>query len=147
MRLSERAQAVLFAAVLLGAIAGLWVAVKASVPGCRPGAPIEATLELRGGDWSAGPEARVTAGCTVYDLLVDWAGDTGTVLRVDEYGEPLNAVFVTQIREDVNGDGGRYWQFWVDCVLAPAGADLMPLEDGDRVTWIFAPETVDGAPC
>jgi len=147
LKLSERAQALLFVAVLLAALAGLWVAVKSTVPVCGPGPPVRATLQITGASLSAGPEARTTAGCTVYDLLSEWAEDRGATLVVREASEPLGAVFVLQIGGDANGDGGRYWQFWVNCAYATAGADLLPLHEGDRVHWRFVSEGWEGSPC
>ena len=147
MRVSERAQALVFVAVVLASIAGLWVAVKSTVPDCGPGPAVRATLQLTGTSLSAGPVARTTSGCTVYDLLSGWANDTGTTLLVREAGEPLGAVFVLQIGGDANGAGGRYWQFWVNCAYATAGADLLRLHEGDHVHWRFVPEGWEGSPC
>jgi hypothetical protein len=147
VRLSERAQALLFVAVLLSAIAGLWVAVRATLPSCERGDPIGATLEVRGTSGTFGPEERAAAGCTVFALLEEWAEETATVLRYERYQPPLDAVFVVQIGGDANGEGGRYWQFWVNCAYAAAGADLTPLHPGDRIAWLFVEEAWRGSPC
>ena len=151
MRVSERQQALVFAVVLLTAIAGLWAAVKAMRPSCETGT-VTAILEVRGDRWTAGPEARTIAGCTVWDLLADWSAAGGTSVEVQQYGEPLDAKMVVAIGPDRNGDAGAagphlFWQFWVDCTYASAGADLTPLHGGEHVTWVFAPEHWEGSVC
>jgi len=44
---------------------------------------------------------------------------------------------VTGIAGVRDGQDGRYWQFWVNGAYASAGADLVPVHDGDLVTWGF----------
>lgn len=146
MKLSERTQAVLFAAVLLASISGLWVAVKAMRPSCDAGGTLVTTLQVRGEGWS--DTATVTAhGCTAYDQLESWASSSGTALESRPFGEPLNAKMVQSIGDDANGEGGRFWQFWVNCVYATAGADLTVLKEGDSVHWLFVPDPWEGPVC
>lgn len=49
-------------------------------------------------------------------------------------------VFVRQIGEKKNGDGGRYWQYWVNGQFALVAADKYLLKRGDQVKWEFAAE-------
>ena len=46
-------------------------------------------------------------------------------------------VLVTQIGNDKNGAGGRYWQYWVNDKLAPVGASDYVIRSGDVIEWKF----------
>ena len=46
-------------------------------------------------------------------------------------------VFVRQIGDKKNGDGGRYWQYWVNEKFALVAADQYALSASDRVEWKF----------
>ena len=45
---------------------------------------------------------------------------------------------VDQIGEKKNGDGGKYWQYWVNGDYAKVGADAYGINPGDSILWKFA---------
>lgn len=45
---------------------------------------------------------------------------------------------VEQIGEKKNGDGGRYWQYWINGNYAKVGADAYGVNSGDSILWKFA---------
>ena len=46
-------------------------------------------------------------------------------------------VLVTRIGSRKNGDGGKYWQYWVNDRHPDVGADQYVLAPGDVVEWKF----------
>ena len=46
-------------------------------------------------------------------------------------------VFIESIGGIKNGDGGKYWQYYINGVLGDAAADKKVLKEGDSVEWRF----------
>ncbi len=137
-RLSERQQAVLFAAVLLTAIAGLYATTQflqpAPVHVRVVGAP---TLEVRGYGWSIRYAPASTTNNTAFGILSEASARLGFPLTYATFHIP-QGVFVTAINGSVNGEGGRYWQYWVNGVYGDVAADHKALQDDDVVLWSFS---------
>lgn len=137
VRLGERSQAVLFAAILMVAIAGLYASTQLLQP-----APVSAyvvhlaRLDLNGADWSMRYTSIATVNNTAFGLLLEASTRLGFSLAYVSYEIP-KGVFVTAINGAVNGDGGRYWQYWVNGQYPSLAADHMALHDRDIVLWKF----------
>lgn len=83
------------------------------------------------------PEIRteVSLGTTALQLLDTLSQERGFVLRVKEYAG-LGSL-VEQIGEYKNGTDGKYWQYFVNNILAPVGASAYEVLQGDSVVWKF----------
>lgn len=138
-RLSERQQAVLFAAILLTAIAGLYATTEFLQP-----APVQArvvgsaTLDVRGDGWSIRYAPAATTNNTAFGILSEASTRLGFPVAYVTFQIP-QGIFVTAINGSVNGDGGRYWQYWVNGVYCDVAADHKALNDDDVVLWRFSP--------
>ncbi len=53
------------------------------------------------------------------------------------YYESFDSSLVDSIGPDINGDGGKYWQFWVNEELPMVGADKFILKNGDSILWDY----------
>ena len=137
LRLGERVQAVLFAAVLMTAIAGLYAATQLLQP-----APVLAYvvhivhLEVDGAAWTVHYNPIATTNNTAFSLLLEASHKLGFAVDYIPYQIP-QGVFVTAVNGSVNGDGGRYWQYWVNGVYGNVAADHRALHDDDVVLWKF----------
>jgi len=135
--LSERRQAALFTAVLVVAIAGLYAGTQLLQP-----APVgayfvhRAQLDIEGVSWSIHYTPAVTANNTAFGILVEASVHFGFSLGYVPYEIP-KGFFVTMINGSTNGDGGRYWQYWVNGAYANLAADHLALHDHDAVLWKF----------
>ncbi len=137
-RLSERRQAVLFAAILLTAIAGLYAMTELVQP-----APVQArvvgfpTLDVRGDGWSIRYAPASTTNNTAFGILSEASTRLGFPLAYTTFQIP-QGVFVTAINGSVNGESGRYWQYWVNGAYGDVAADHKALHDDDVVIWGFS---------
>lgn len=108
-----------------------------SLPTGRPMRAVEgtATLKLDFGDGKIREfnDVRLPGNGSVFDLLFETAEKEG--LAVESRGS-----FVTRIGAARNGEGDRYWQYWVNGKYAPVGAKAFILRPADRVEWRFAGE-------
>lgn len=140
-RLSERLKAILFAVVLVGAIAGLYAVVQALQPPPVPSAVVRAVhLDIDGFRWKAEYGPATTTNNTVFGLLIEASIELGFDVEYVPYEIP-QGMFVTAINDTVNGSGGLYWQYWVNGLIGQVAADKQALFDGDHVLWKFtAPE-------
>lgn len=137
--LSQRAQAVVFLVALGIAIAGVYGLVQATQP-----LPVSAervanvSLVIETPTWSIRYGPVVTTNNTVFGILIEaserlaFSVDPPTV-----NGSFPAEVFVVTINGTQNGQGGLWWQYWVDGVYGTTAANLCPLHDGDLVAWRF----------
>jgi hypothetical protein len=137
VRVSERSQAVVFAAILITAIAGLYAATQLLQPASVSTYVVHlAQLDVRGSGWSIHYAAIATANNTAFGLLHEASTRLGFSLTYVPYEIP-KGVFVTGINGSVNGEGGRFWQYWVNGQYANLAADHLALHDHDVVLWKF----------
>lgn len=136
-RLSERAQAAIFLAALGVAIAGLYGWVQASQP-----PPVRATgvsgvsLVVDGAGWTIRYGPVTTTNNTAFGILLEAARDMGFSLHWINYTLPAG-VFIISINGSANGQGGEFWQYWVNGTYGGVAADRASLSDGAAVTWRF----------
>ena len=74
---------------------------------------------------------------TVFLFLLEAARTLHFALQWSNWSPPYSAVFIDSINGSRNGDGGRWWVFWVDGVYANTAADLTVLHGGEAVLWRF----------
>jgi len=138
LRLSERVQAIAFVAIVVLAVAGLYAAVQSLQPAAvQPLVIQHARLDVQGDGWSIRYEPVATANNTAFGILREASAVLGFSLTYVPYEIP-KGVFVTAINGSVNGDGGRYWEYWVDATYGTVAADHLGLHDGDLVRWTFS---------
>ncbi len=138
LRPSERAQAVAFVAIMIVAVAGLYAVVQALPPAAVQTLVIRhARLDVQGEGWSIRYEPLATTNNTAFGILREASVALGFSLTYVPYEIP-KGVFVTGINGSMNGDGGRYWQYWVDGSYGSVAADHQGLHDGDVVLWMFS---------
>ncbi len=142
---SERRKAVAFGAVLVASILGLLAAGQALNRVDVSAHPIVAGVSMRieGAGSVLWYNATATQNVTAFAFLLEAAAARGFSVAWFSWGPPLNGVLVTSIGGDANGQGNRYWQFWVDGQYARAGADHVVLHDGAFIEWRFVP-SVEG---
>ncbi len=136
-RLSERTQAIVFLVVLCTGLAGLYGWVQASQP--RPVPVLQVTgvsLAIDGASWAIQYGPVTTTNNTAFAILKEASQRLHFSLNVTEYSVP-SAVFVNMINGSWNGQGGLYWQYWVNGTYGNVGADHYGLSDGSQVLWRF----------
>lgn len=137
-RASERVQAVLFVAILVGSIAGLYATAQSLQPAAVPRYNVHLVkLAVQGEPWAIDYRPIATANNTVFKLLREASAKLGFSLAYVPYQIP-QGVFVTAINGSANGEGGRFWEYWVNGVYGKVAADHQGLQDGDVVLWKFS---------
>jgi hypothetical protein len=136
-KLSERTQAIVFVVVLGVAIAGLYGWIQVSQPPPVRAAGVSGVgLVVDGPGWTIHYGPVTTTNNTAFGVLLEAARRVGFSLHWVNYTLPAG-VFVISINGSANGQGGEFWQFWVNGVYGDAAADHAPLSDGATVTWRF----------
>ena len=137
LSLGERHQAVLFVAILIVAIAGLYAATQLLQPATVTTYVVHLVqLDLEGSGWSIHYTAAATKNNTAFGLLHEASTRLAFPVAYVAYEIPTG-VFVTSINGSANGEGGRYWQYWVNGAYANLAADHLALHDHDAVLWKF----------
>jgi hypothetical protein len=138
LRLSERLQAVVFVAILTAAIAGLYATAQLLQPDpVTRSEVLSVRLDVQGSGWSIPYRPEATTNNTVFHLLLEASVRLGFSVDYVHYEIP-EGIFVLGINGSTNGDGGRYWQYWVNSVYGTVAADHRALGDGDAVQWRYA---------
>lgn len=137
---SEARRAVAFGIAVAVAASGLlWTASNLNrAPAASSGEPIGVQMRIDGASATIWYNA-TTRNATVFAFLLEAASIRGFEVTWSTWGPPLDAVFVESIAGDVNGEGSRYWRFWIDGVYSAVGADHAGLQDGAFVEWRFQP--------
>lgn len=84
------------------------------------------------------PEIPFVTGATAFSILKDVVAKEQMPFVYDP--STGAGVFIRQIGDKKNGDGGRYWQYWVNAQFGLTAADRRTLSPGDTVEWKFANE-------
>ncbi len=128
----------MFAAILLTAIAGVYAMTQLLQPASVRARVVGlATLDVRGDGWSIRYAPAVTTNNTAFGILLEASARLGFPVAYASYEIP-QGVFVTAINGSINGEGGRYWQYWVNGVYGDVAADHKALSDNDVVLWSFS---------
>ena len=80
-------------------------------------------------------------GDTVLSILEEFTERNGVSFE-HTYWEQFDSVLIDSINNDVNGEGGKYWQYYVSSYEngeAPPmkGCDKYEVSNGDYVEWRF----------
>lgn len=138
LRLSERMQAILFATVVVAAIAGLYGATQLTQPApVLPYAVHVVHLRIYGPAWTIRYDPIETVNNTAFSLLVEAGHHLRFAVSYTPYEIP-KGMFVTEINGSRNGEGGRYWQYWVNDIYGNVAADHQAIQDGDAVVWTLS---------
>ena len=138
LRLSGRQQAIVFVAILIAAIGGLYATTQAIQPvPVRASAVHLVRLDVEGVGWSIGYAPLATMNNTAFGLLLEASAKLGFSVTYVWYQIP-QGVFVTAINGSVNGEGGRFWLYQVNGVYPSLAADHQALHDADVVRWTFS---------
>lgn len=136
--LTERTQAVLFAAVVVVAIAGLYAATQRAQP-----APVQSYvvhlvhLRIDGPGWTIRYDPIATLNNSAFSLLIEAARKLGFAVAYIPFEIP-RGMLVTAINGTSNGElGGLSWQFWVNAAYGTVASDYTTLHDDDVVVWSF----------
>lgn len=132
-RLSDRALAVLLVAAVSLGIVGIWGGLQLLRPSPPATEEVSVSLRVEAEGWQE-VYAATTENNTVLGLLLE-AGERRGFAVAYEHDSVLDAVYVTAINGVDDGEGGRFWQYWVNGEYAAVGADWYVLEDGDAVVW------------
>lgn len=81
------------------------------------------------------PDIALVSGQSLLELLEKQAKDAKLTLKTKDFGEL--GILVEQIGDKVNGEGGKYWQYWVNNVSIPRSSDSYILSAGDVIEWKF----------
>lgn len=136
-RLTERQQAIVFAVVLAVSLAAVYGAIKISEPpAVTPKGLIRAGLVVEGDGWTIEYVDVATGNNTAFGILLEAADRLGFDVDWVQYSIPPG-VFVTAINGTVNGQGNRWWQYWVSGDYGNVAADRKEIFDGDLVEWTF----------
>ena len=80
----------------------------------------------------------VYPGETVIVMLQKRAAADSRLQLKTKTGPDIGTV-VESMRGQTNGTAGNFWQYEVNGLTPPVGADQFELHDGDVVTWSFRP--------
>ena len=137
-RMSERIQAVVFVVGLVTVLAGLYSVAQMSQPLPIPAAKVQGvSLEVEGDGWFIRYSPPWTVNNTAFGILSEASATLGFSLSYEVYEVP-QGVFVTEINGSGNGEGGRYWQYWVNGTYEGVAADHRGLRGGETVLWRFS---------
>jgi hypothetical protein len=131
-------KAALFAGVILVSAIGLLLGAQAM----RPQPPtltsgIAVSLTIEGAGWTIHFQSNATRNNTVFLFLLESARVLHFGLAWTNWSPPYRAVFIDAFNGSRNGDGGRWWVFWVNGVYANTAADLAVLAGGETILWRF----------
>ena len=136
-RMSELTKAAIFLVVLGVAIAGLWGWIQVSQPPPVKAAGVTGvSLEVDGAGWTVAYGPVTTTNNTAFGILLEAARHLGFTVHWINYTLPPG-VFVLAINGTSNGQGGNFWQYWVNGTYGDVAADHAPLTDGSTVVWRF----------
>ena len=137
-KLSERQWAILLVGILVAAIAGLYATTLAIQPPEVPPAVVRSVhLVIEEPGWSIRYDPASTTNNSAFSLLIEASSRLDFPVRYLTFQIP-QGVFVTEINGSANGEGDRYWQYWVNGVYADLAADRTGLHNDDVVLWRFA---------
>ncbi|HTD80759.1 MAG TPA: DUF4430 domain-containing protein [Thermoplasmata archaeon] len=128
----------IFSALIVVSAVGLILAAQTfrpQAPALTTGIPLRMTIE--GSGWTIAYSSNDTRNNTVHLFLIEAARTLHFGLVWANWSAPYSAVFIEGINGSINGEGGRWWVFWVDGVYASTAADLTVLHGGETVLWRF----------
>jgi len=130
-----------FAFCLIISAIGVWIIANATLPQKvnPPLNPIHVNVRIIGNDWNIVYEVNSSYNNTAFSILLEAARNNHISMTWENWTVPADTVFVVSINNDINGNGGKLWQFWINNVYGSVSANHAQLYEGDMVEWRFAP--------
>jgi len=130
-----------FAACLMISIAGVWILANATMPQHvpQPATGLHLTLRVVEDGRVIEYGSNQSRNNTAFTLLLEGARNLHFEVRWENWTVPSESVLVVSIDGLGNGNGGRWWQYWINGAYGNVGADHAQLHDGDVVEWRFTP--------
>lgn len=130
---SPAVRAGILAAIIGLSVLGLWWSLTLFPPVLVPEERVPLSLVVESADWTVTYHA-TTANRTVLALLLEASEVEGFPVEWS-YSPLYQAVYVHAINGLQDGEGGLFWQYWVNGKYGPLGADRYVLDAGDHVVW------------
>jgi hypothetical protein len=132
-------QAMIFVIVLALAIIGLWYVAQnlqrdAEVESIEN--PITVSMWIITDEWVIEYMDMPTTNNTVYTLLVECSSVYDFPIT-STYWHGYESVFINSINGTQNGEGDRWWQYYVNDEYGEVGCDRKEIFDDDIIEWIF----------
>ncbi len=134
--------ALLLAIVIASALGSLWFLLGFFPPVAAPTGSVLVSLNVEAPGWTLSYAAE-TMNRTVLGFLLEASESRGFAVEWTQW-ESLGATKVDAINGFRDGQGGRYWQYWVNGQYGNIGADRYLLEDGDHVLWKYTTYPPEG---
>jgi hypothetical protein len=118
----------------------VWALANAAFPQGvpPPNGGIHLRLDIEGAAWGISFESNASRNNSAFSFLLEAARALHFSVVWQNWTLPPDSVFVHSIGTDANGDGGRWWQYWIGGVYGSVGANHAALNDGDVLEWRFA---------
>jgi hypothetical protein len=132
-------QAMIFITILILAIVGLWFAAQYIQDNNDVEVieePITVSMRIITDDWAIGYLDVSTTNNTVYKLLIECSSSYDFSVA-STYWQGYEAIFISSINGTQNGEGGMWWQYYVNDAYGEVGCDRKEIFDGDVVEWRF----------
>jgi hypothetical protein len=94
------------------------------------------TMIISGDNWQIEDNIVAYPEDTVFTILEAFAERNKITCKYTYY-EEFDSVLIDSINGDVNGDEGRYWQYYVNDKIPMIGCDKYNVSNGDVIQWKF----------
>lgn len=131
----EKRAAVFLTVGIVLALALLWTLLGLLPRFEAPSGIVDVQLSIEAPGWSLAYAANTT-NRTVLSFLLEASAIRGFEVEWT-YWDTLQAAKVDAINGIRDGQGGLYWQYWVNDVYGNVGADRYVLQNGNHVIWRF----------
>lgn len=129
----ERKFAIILVTGIAIAISGLWATLSFLPPLSIPEEGVALNLTVEAFSWNVSYSAETT-NRTVLSFLLEAADNLGFEVGWTRW-DSLQAAKIDAINGVRDGQGGFFWQYWVNDEYGQVGADRYILQDGDRILW------------
>ena len=127
---------VLAVGLFLGFIWGQSTQIAA--PAVMPAVVFSLMIDSGGGDIVTYPDIPLATDRNLFNLMRKVIQEDDQPFAYEEYRDL--GMLVTKIGDKKNGEGNRYWQYWVNNRFAPIAASSYVVEAGDIIEWKFIPQ-------
>ncbi|MBS3778517.1 MAG: DUF4430 domain-containing protein [Candidatus Thermoplasmatota archaeon] len=92
---------------------------------------------LEGSSWQIKDQFILTEKQTVHDVLT-LVSDAHDITVESSFDQTYEAMMITEINNDKNGEDGHYWQYLVNGKAPMTAADNTFVSNGDVITWHYS---------
>jgi len=95
-------------------------------------------IVIHGEGWTVTDNLIIYEEESVFSILEKITSDNGLAMEYTYY-EDFDSVLIDSINGDINGNGGKYWQYYINHEETPpmVGSDKYTVSNGDYIEWIF----------